>query len=105
MTRALLVLLLAVPAAAEDLVTFTDVEVKRLLQHSPLPPPPPDETNARADDPQAAALGRAPSSTRASRQRAPSPARRATSPSGLTDGLPLAHGEQQGAATHRPFGT
>src|SRR6185295_17867475 len=39
--------------------TFTDLEVKRLLQHSPLPPPPPDETNAKADDPRAARLGRA----------------------------------------------
>jgi cytochrome c peroxidase len=61
MRRALPALLLAlgVAAAAEEPVTFTDAEVKRLLQHSPLPPPPANETNAHADDPGAAALGQA----------------------------------------------
>lgn len=61
MTRALpgLALALAVAAAADEPVTFSDLEVKRLLQHSPLPPPPADETNAHADDPRAAALGQA----------------------------------------------
>jgi cytochrome c peroxidase len=60
-TRALpaLALALAVSAAADEPVTFTDLEVKRFLQHSPLPPLPPDETNAHADDPRAAALGQA----------------------------------------------
>ncbi len=38
-------------------VDFTEVEVRRLLQHSPLGPPPADPTNALADDPRAAALG------------------------------------------------
>jgi cytochrome c peroxidase len=61
MRRALPALLLAlgVAAAAEEPVAFTDAEVKRLLQHSPLPPPPANETNAHADDPGAAALGQA----------------------------------------------
>lgn len=61
MTRALLafVLALASSSAAEEPVTFTDAETKRLLQHSPLPLPPPNETNAHADDPRAAALGQA----------------------------------------------
>ena len=98
MTRALLVLLLAVPAAAEDLVTFTDVEVKRL----------PAALAAAA-----AAAGRDERQGR----RIPRPRRcgRAlffdTRLSGgghlacaschqpersWTDGLPLAHGEQQG---------
>jgi cytochrome c peroxidase len=60
-TRALaaLALALAVSAAAEEPVAFTDAEVKRFLQHSPLPPPPANETNAYADDPGAAALGQA----------------------------------------------
>jgi cytochrome c peroxidase len=56
-TLALLALALSASAAAEAPVAFTDTEVKRFLQHSPLPPPPPDETNAHADDPRAAVLG------------------------------------------------
>jgi cytochrome c peroxidase len=61
MRRALpaLALALAVAAAADEPVTFTEIEVKRFLQHSPLPPPPANETNAHADDPQAAVLGQA----------------------------------------------
>jgi cytochrome c peroxidase len=61
MKRALpaLALALAAAAAADEPVTFTEIEVKRFLQHSPLPPPPANETNARADDPRAAALGQA----------------------------------------------
>lgn len=61
MTRAAaaLLLALALPAGAEEPVAFTDVEVKRFLQHSPLPPPPANETNAYADDPRAAELGQA----------------------------------------------
>lgn len=38
---------------------FTPEEVERILQHSPLPAPPPDSTNAVADLPAAAALGQA----------------------------------------------
>ena len=37
---------------------FTADEVRRILQHSPLPPLPRDTSNARADDPKAARLGR-----------------------------------------------
>ena len=36
---------------------FTPEEVRRILQHSPLPAPPRDTSNARADDPAAARLG------------------------------------------------
>jgi cytochrome c peroxidase len=43
-----------VPQASTE---FTPAEVRRILQHSPLPPLPPDPTNAVADDPRAARLG------------------------------------------------
>jgi cytochrome c peroxidase len=36
---------------------FTPEEVRRILQHSPLPAPPRDTSNARSDDPAAARLG------------------------------------------------
>jgi cytochrome c peroxidase len=36
---------------------FTPAEVRRIQQHSPLPAPPRDTSNARADDPAAARLG------------------------------------------------
>jgi cytochrome c peroxidase len=36
---------------------FTAEEIEKILQHSPLGPPPPDPTNAVADRPQAARLG------------------------------------------------
>lgn len=39
-------------------VTFTQVELRRIQQHSPLPPPPPDPTNGVADHPGAVDLGR-----------------------------------------------
>jgi cytochrome c peroxidase len=97
MTRALLLLMLAAPAAADETVTFTDVEAKRLLQHSPLPPPPADETNAKADDPRAAQLGRAlffdarlSGSGRLSCASCHQPER------SWTDGLALAHGAETG---------
>ncbi len=38
-------------------VPFTDAQLADVLRHSPLPPPPPDPTNAVADDPDAAHLG------------------------------------------------
>jgi cytochrome c peroxidase len=38
-------------------VEFTAEELGRILSHSPLPPPPADETNRAADDPAAARLG------------------------------------------------
>ena len=41
-------------AAAPALHDFTPDEVRRILQHSPLPAPPRDSSNARADDPAAA---------------------------------------------------
>lgn len=44
-------------AAAPALHDFTPDEVRRILQHSPLPAPPGDKSNARADDPAAARLG------------------------------------------------
>ena len=49
------------PAAAPTGATegFTAQEVERILQHSPLGPPPADPTNAAADHPAAAALGQA----------------------------------------------
>jgi cytochrome c peroxidase len=43
--------------AAAAPAAFTPVEVRRILQHSPLPAPPADTSNARADDPAAARLG------------------------------------------------
>lgn len=47
------------PAQSADAghVRFTEQEQRRVLQHSPLPPPPPDPTNAVADNPAAARLG------------------------------------------------
>src|SRR5262249_46844507 len=36
---------------------WTEVELARILEHSPLEAPPPDPTNAHADDPAAARLG------------------------------------------------
>ena len=44
----------AAPAVRHE---FTPAEVRRILQHSPLPAPPRDTSNARADDPAAARLG------------------------------------------------
>lgn len=38
-------------------VVFDDRELRRILRLSPLGPPPPDPSNARADDPRAARLG------------------------------------------------
>jgi cytochrome c peroxidase len=43
--------------APDEPVTFTEREIARILQHSPLAPPPPDPTNRFADDPAAARLG------------------------------------------------
>jgi cytochrome c peroxidase len=45
-------------AKAEALAFFDEGELERLLAASPLPAPPPDPTNAVADDPLAAELGR-----------------------------------------------
>jgi cytochrome c peroxidase len=98
MSRAIVLLLaLAAPMAAEEPVVFTDAEVKRLLQHSPLPAPPADETNAKADDPAAARLGRAlffdarlSGSGRLACASCHQPER------SWTDGLPLAHGAGTG---------
>ncbi len=44
--------------APDDAIAFTPDEITRILDHSPLPPAPPDPTNAHADDPRAAHLGR-----------------------------------------------
>ncbi len=44
-------------SAQEPASAFTETEVRRLLQHSPLGPVPPDRTNALCDDPRAALLG------------------------------------------------
>ncbi len=60
-TCAALVLYAAVALAAEtpssSALTLTDIQRKRILQHSPLGPPPPDPSNKFADDPRAARLG------------------------------------------------
>jgi len=53
-----LVLACITSTAAAEPVDFTDAERARILQHSPLPPIPPDPTNRVADDPRAARLGR-----------------------------------------------
>lgn len=47
------------PTARADspAIDFTDAEVRLILQHAPLPPLPPDPTNAVADNPAAARLG------------------------------------------------
>src|SRR5438045_1980873 len=44
-------------ARPEDVV-FSNFEKKEILQHTPLGPPPPDKTNAVADDKRAAELGK-----------------------------------------------
>lgn len=45
------------PRQSDPPVAFTETEIRRLLQHSPLEGPPPDPTNRAADDPRAARLG------------------------------------------------
>jgi cytochrome c peroxidase len=47
----------AAPAASTLRAGFDAGEVRRILQHSPLPPLPKDTSNAKADDPKAARLG------------------------------------------------
>ncbi len=49
----------ATPPAEDDAVVLTPAEVALALEFSPLPAPPPDPTNAVADDPAAARLGQA----------------------------------------------
>jgi len=44
-------------ASTPSVEGFSAVEIERILQHSPLPPPPADPTNAVADAPEAAKLG------------------------------------------------
>lgn len=53
---AVAVLLIAAAAPGADL-QFDERELRRILRLSPLGPPPPDPSNARADDPRAARLG------------------------------------------------
>lgn len=45
------------PVAVDAEVSFTQREIRLILKHSPLEPPPPDPTNRVADDPAAARLG------------------------------------------------
>lgn len=45
------------PERAEEAVFFTPEELRRIFQHSPLPPPPPDPTNRVAGSAPAALLG------------------------------------------------
>jgi cytochrome c peroxidase len=47
----------AAPASRPASVEFSAQELTRIFQHSPLPRPPPDPTNAVADNPAAARLG------------------------------------------------
>jgi cytochrome c peroxidase len=44
-------------ASSESGIDFSPAERRLIARHSPLPPPPPDPTNAVADDPDAAHLG------------------------------------------------
>ncbi len=46
------------PAGAPEPARFDEREIVKILSHSPLDGPPPDPTNAHADDPAAAHLGR-----------------------------------------------
>jgi len=60
--RAVIALLAAALAApgdppAPELLDWTPEELALVLEHSPLPPPPPDPTNRVADDPRAQRLG------------------------------------------------
>lgn len=43
--------------AQDGAVTFSETELRRIMQYSPLPKPPTDSTNTFADDPAAARLG------------------------------------------------
>lgn len=45
-------------SSAFDELVFSESEQRRIAQHSPLPPAPPEATNQVADDPRAIALGR-----------------------------------------------
>lgn len=47
----------AAVAEREAPLSWSAEEIRRVLQHSPLPAPPPDPTNRVADDPRAACLG------------------------------------------------
>jgi cytochrome c peroxidase len=83
--------------AAEDAAPFTPAEVQRILRHSPVPPLPPDETNAVADAEGAARLGRRlffdtrlSGDGRLSCASCHDPAR------GFTDGRPTAQGARPG---------
>jgi cytochrome c peroxidase len=57
--RAAFVLALALLGPARQIgeVELSELELRRVLTHSPLGPLPPDPTNAHADDPRAARLG------------------------------------------------
>ena len=58
MTRLLAAAFIAAwPSLGVAGLDLTPEEVRKVLAHSPLPPPPADETNAVADDPSAARLG------------------------------------------------
>lgn len=56
---ALLVVSAGLAQDAELVAGFDAAQIKRILTHSPLGPPPADPTNAVADDPRAARLGQA----------------------------------------------
>jgi len=56
---ALLAVSVAWSQEPESVAGFDAAQIKRILTHSPLGPPPPDPTNAHADDPEAARLGQA----------------------------------------------
>ena len=97
-----LALAASVPRQADEPVTFTEVELRRLLQHSPLEGPPADPTNRVADDPRAARLGqRLFFDPRLSANGEISCATCHLAEKGLADGKPLAEG--LGTATrHAP---
>jgi cytochrome c peroxidase len=97
MTAVLFVLWLAGPASAPESPPLAADEVKLILRHSPLPARPADETNAKADDPAAAALGR----TLFFERRLSGPGTLACASChrperSWTDGLALAHGAETG---------
>ncbi|MBW7906881.1 MAG: hypothetical protein H3C42_15105 [Phycisphaerae bacterium] len=85
------------PPSAQAPLEFTARERQLIARHSPLPPPPPDPTNAFADDPRAAVLGQMLFfDTRLSGDGRHACATCHQPAKGLADGLPLGEGLSRG---------